>query len=214
MPARIKGVSAKLTEAAREEFLEKGFESASIRDIAAKAGTSPRAVYTRFKNKEELFAAVVRPVLDGFYKQFMADKEDYWDEESAKNRRPEDYYIRYLEYAYAHRTEFILVLERSAGTRYEGFIRDLAEADIRSVVCHLEMLHTHGTDFGTDETDILFVESITYSFYSDLFKPLTKGMPLDKAKKYAAALTNFYNFGLMGIMGMTSPPGNIIKNNV
>ena len=76
------------------------------------------------------------------------------------------------------------------------------------------MLHTHGTDFGTDETDILFVESITYSFYSDLFKPLTKGMPLDKAKKYAASLTNFYNFGLMGIMGMTSPPENIIKNNV
>ena len=209
MPARIKGVSAKLTEAAREEFLDKGFESASIRDIAAKAETSPRAVYTRFKNKEELFAAVVQPVLDEFYKQFMADKEDYWDEESAKNRRPEDYYIRYLEYAYAHRNEFMLVLERSAGTRYESFVKDLAEADIMSVVCHLEMLHTHDIDFGADETNILFVESITYSFYSDLFKPLTRGLSLDTAKQYATTLTNFYNFGLMGIMGMISPPDSV-----
>ena len=176
MPVRIKGVSAKLIEAAREEFFDKGFKSASIRDISSKAETSPRAVYTRFKNKEELFAAVVQPVLDSFYEQFMADKEEYRDEESEKN----------------------------AGTRYENFIKDLAEADIKSVVSHLEMLHDHDIEFGADEKDILFVESITYSFYRDLFKPLIKCLSLDNAKQFAATLTNFYNFGLMGIMGMTS----------
>lgn len=200
MPSRIKGVSAKLIEAAREEFSAKGFEAASIRDIAAKAETSSRAVYTRFKNKEELFAAVVQPVIDSFYEQFKADKEDYWNEESAKNRKPEDCYIRYLEYAYAHKTEFILVLEKSAGTRYESFIKDLAEADIRSVVSHLDMLHEHNISFGADEADILFVNSITYSFYNDLFRPLTKELPLETAKQFAATLTNFYNFGLMGII--------------
>ena len=84
MPVRIKGVPAKLIEAAREEFFDKGFKSASIRDISSKAETSPRAVYTRFKNKEELFAAVVQPVLDSFCDQFMADKEEYW---SLKNRQ-------------------------------------------------------------------------------------------------------------------------------
>ena len=46
MPSRIKGISAKLIEAAREEFFMNGYEAASIRDIAAKAETSPRAVYT------------------------------------------------------------------------------------------------------------------------------------------------------------------------
>ena len=202
MPSRIKGVSAKLIDAAREEFLSKGFEAAFIRDIAARAGTSPRAVYTRFKNKEDLFAAVVQPVVSQFYEQFAADKEDYWDEKSAKTRKSEDYYIRYLEYAYAHRTEFILVLERSAGTRYEHFIKDLAEADVRSVVCHLDMLHEHDIAFGADNSDILFIESITYSFYNDLFTPLIKDLPLDTAKKFAVTLTNFYNFGLMGIMGL------------
>ena len=202
MPSRIKGVSAKLIEAAREEFSDKGYEAASIRDIAAKAETSPRAVYTRFKNKEELFAAVVRPAIDSFYEQFKHDKEDYWNEESAKTRNPEDYYIRYLEYAYAHKTEFLLVLERSAGTRYESFIKDLSEADVQSVVCHLDMLREHDISFGTDEADILFVNSITYSFYNDLFRPLTNGLPLDTAKRFAATLTNFYNFGLMGIIGL------------
>ena len=202
MPSRIKGVSAKLIEAAREEFSDKGYEAASIRDIAAKAETSPRAVYTRFKNKEELFAAVVQPTIDSFYEQFKHDKEDYWNEESAKTRNPEDYYIRYLEYAYSHKTEFLLVLEKSAGTRYESFIKDLSEADVQSVVCHLDMLREHDISFGTDEADILFVNSITYSFYNDLFRPLTNGLPLDTAKRFAATLTNFYNFGLMGIIGL------------
>ena len=211
MPARIKGVSARLLEAAREEFLDKGYEAASIRDIAAKAETSPRAVYTRFKNKEELFAAVVQPVMDNFYEQFRYDKEDYWDEKSAETRKPEDYYIRYLEYAYAHKTEFILVLEKSAGTRYESFVKDLAEADVRSVVCHLEMLREHNPGFGADEADILFVNSITYSFYNDLFRPLTNGLPLDTAKRFAATLTNFYNFGLMGIMGLGASAENRVR---
>ena len=202
MPSRIKGVSAKLIEAAREEFSDKGYEAASIRDIAAKAETSPRAVYTRFKNKEELFAAVVQPTIDSFYEQFKHDKEDYWNEESAKTRNPEDYYIRYLEYAYAHKTEFLLVLEKSAGTRYESFIKDLSEADVQSVVCHLDMLREHDISFGADEADVLFVNSITYSFYNDLFRPLTNGLPLDTAKRFAATLTIFYNFGLMGIIGI------------
>lgn len=202
MPSRIKGISARLIEAAREEFFINGYEAASIREIAAKAETSPRAVYTRFKNKEELFAAVVQPTVDSFYEQFKHDKEDYWDEESAKNRKTEDYYIRYLEYAYANKTEFILVLEKSAGTRYESFIKDLAEADVQSVVCHLDMLSEHDISFGADEADILFVNSITYSFYNDLFRPLINGLPLDTAKRYASTLTNFYNFGLMGIIGL------------
>lgn len=42
MPRRIEGVTEKLIEAARQEFLENGFEGASIRTIAAKAETSPR----------------------------------------------------------------------------------------------------------------------------------------------------------------------------
>ena len=48
MPKRISGVSARLLECAKSEFLEKGFQDASIREIAKKADTSSRAVYTRF----------------------------------------------------------------------------------------------------------------------------------------------------------------------
>ena len=79
MPQRIIGVSKRLIEVAKKEFLEKGFEGASIRTIAREAETSPRAVYTRFENKEELFAAVLEPVYSDFMKMFNEDKILYWN---------------------------------------------------------------------------------------------------------------------------------------
>ena len=79
MPQRIIGVSKRLIKAAGEEFLKNGFEGSSIRTIAEKAQTSPRAIYTRFKNKESLFEAVIEPAYSDFMTLFKNDKEIYWE---------------------------------------------------------------------------------------------------------------------------------------
>ncbi len=53
-----------IAEAAFEMFLEKGFSSTRIDDVAAKAGVSKGTVYLYFENKEALFnAAIDRAVL-------------------------------------------------------------------------------------------------------------------------------------------------------
>ena len=41
---RIEGVTERLLAAAREEFLEKGYEAASLRAIAERAGSSKGAI--------------------------------------------------------------------------------------------------------------------------------------------------------------------------
>ena len=48
---------AAITQAAVEVFARKGFQGASVDDIAAAAGVSKGTVYGYFKNKEELFYA-------------------------------------------------------------------------------------------------------------------------------------------------------------
>lgn len=48
-----------IVDAARETFLAKGFDGASMDAIALKASVSKRTVYNRFKSKEELFAAAI-----------------------------------------------------------------------------------------------------------------------------------------------------------
>lgn len=48
-----------ILDAARSAFAESGYETASIRHIAAKAGVDASLVYHYFTNKEELFAASI-----------------------------------------------------------------------------------------------------------------------------------------------------------
>ena len=44
-----------IIEAAKMEFLQNGFQSASIGNIAKRAGVTTGAIYTRYKGKDELF---------------------------------------------------------------------------------------------------------------------------------------------------------------
>ncbi|WP_347496318.1 TetR/AcrR family transcriptional regulator [Ruminococcus flavefaciens] len=50
MANRTPGVTEKLLEYAMHEFLTNGYNGASMRTIAENAGTTPRAIYTRYQN--------------------------------------------------------------------------------------------------------------------------------------------------------------------
>ena len=58
----------KITECAKKEFLEKGFENASMRVIAENAGYTTGILYGRFADKGELFRAIVKDTADAFPK--------------------------------------------------------------------------------------------------------------------------------------------------
>ena len=57
------GTRELLIEAAKKEFLEKGYNKASLRTICANAGVTTGALYFFFENKADLFAAIVDPPL-------------------------------------------------------------------------------------------------------------------------------------------------------
>jgi AcrR family transcriptional regulator len=59
-PKELAGeVDERVLDAAREIFLEHGFEGASIDEIAQAARSGKQTIYARFRNKRELFKAVV-----------------------------------------------------------------------------------------------------------------------------------------------------------
>jgi AcrR family transcriptional regulator len=62
-PAETGEDSAKrrqIVEGARQVFLARGFDAASMADIAKAAGVSKGTLYVYFKDKEELFGAIVK----------------------------------------------------------------------------------------------------------------------------------------------------------
>lgn len=57
--------------AAGDLFLTKGFERASMDDVAKAAGVSKQTVYSHFQTKERLYAAVIRAVCEDYFPDAM-----------------------------------------------------------------------------------------------------------------------------------------------
>lgn len=110
-------VRGALLKSGREEFLAHGFEKASLRAICKKAGLTTGAFYSHFSGKEELFDALVKPMIEDFFRLY----ETVIAEELSDLTTGIDNELTAITYAVRHRDEFRLLFECSAGTKYEGF---------------------------------------------------------------------------------------------
>jgi AcrR family transcriptional regulator len=63
---------------AKEVFLEMGFESASMDEVAARAGTSKRSLYAHYQSKEKLFLAFIE-LVRGLFLSKLKMPGDYSD---------------------------------------------------------------------------------------------------------------------------------------
>lgn len=64
-------------EAAREVFLEQGYEAASVNDVVRRAGGSLATLYAQFGNKEGLFFAVLQDQHERFVRAITPDCVDH-----------------------------------------------------------------------------------------------------------------------------------------
>lgn len=64
-------------QAAREVFLEEGFEAASVNDVVRRAGGSLATLYAQFGNKEGLFLAVVQDQHDRLVRAMAPENVDH-----------------------------------------------------------------------------------------------------------------------------------------
>ena len=138
---------------------------------------------------------------------FKNDKKVYW--ENAENgklpEKPEEYYTKYLDFAYNHKKQFTLLLTSSKGSRFESFIENLVQMDLDYLYTYLpRVLNNHLAPSSdllkswgiSDSSRRLFFESITLSFYQNLFIPFKKNMLLEDARDYIIKLTQFYSAGI------------------
>jgi AcrR family transcriptional regulator len=65
--------------AAKDVFLEMGFERASMDMVAARAATSKRSLYAHFESKDRLFLAVVE-LVRGLYLDGLKTPDDYGED--------------------------------------------------------------------------------------------------------------------------------------
>lgn len=67
----------RIIEAATTEFLEFGFQGASLRRIAQRANLSTGALYTRYESKDALFCSIVKDILSEISHEFDPLRQGY-----------------------------------------------------------------------------------------------------------------------------------------
>ena len=121
----------KLIACAKKEFLEKGFAKASLRSISAAAGMTTGAVYFFCKDKNGLFGAVVEEplqrIMHTIHQHFsddMATDISHFQHHAGDH---DDFAEAMISMLYADRDALLLLLEKSAGSSYEGIIDRIIE---------------------------------------------------------------------------------------
>ena len=114
---RRKQTEQKLIRSGRAEFLKKGYVKASLRDICKAAGVTTGAFYFSFESKEALMTAILDPVIAD-YEHMCAELAQREEEDPGT---ADDNERQIMEYLSEHRAEAIILMDRSEGSRYEGF---------------------------------------------------------------------------------------------
>lgn len=99
-----------LVEVARELFAREGLEATTMNDIAAQSGKGRRTLYTYFRNKEDIYAAVIEGELERLSERL--------DEVASLDAEPEQKIITLI---YTHLNMIRETVARNGSLRAEFF---------------------------------------------------------------------------------------------
>ena len=135
--------NAKIIQYMKEEFLEYGFEKASLNRVSAKVGITTAGLYKHFDSKEDMFSFLVKDTLDDFY-DLTTKAEKQMDETESYNPFQSDWATAWADFIYEHYTGVKLLICCSVGSKYESFEDDLIEMETEGNKAYAKALRKTG----------------------------------------------------------------------
>lgn len=188
----------KILASARQEFLDCGYQEASLRRICRQAGLTTGALYKRFKGKDELFVSVLAPTLADLEAYAQEQKErdyEFLDEGSMAQmweHRLEDIEA-IMHIFYQHRENMQLLLFRSQGSSQADFKASLPRLATLETYRYLEQAYEAGQI--PQLIDRAFLESAMFAYYTALIEPLAQDWPEDRALAYGREIIRLFDWG-------------------
>ena len=190
-------IDPKLLESAKKEFLERGFELASLKDICDRAQVTTGALYNRYKGKEELFAKVVEETVlsieDARSKRSSIDLEAASDEDLKKMwKMNKEALYWWFELFEKHKDGVILLIRCSAGTRYANFKHDFVEVVTEtSYEIYEEMKRRKLTSKNISKKIMHTVHS---AYFEMVYEPYVHGFSWEEICEIIDAMMNLLDF--------------------
>lgn len=189
----------------KDEFLEKGFRAASLRNIVKKAGVTTGAFYGYYKSKEMLFHALVEEPARIFLTRFEEVQNSFFtlsEEEQVHNMGSHSnvFLDWMIEYIYNNFDAFKLIFCCAEGTEYEDFIHRMVEIEEKSNHQFISVLQGLGYTVKEIEPQLehIIISSMLYGFCEIVIHDMQKY----QAQKFIKGLQEFYTAGWVKIMGL------------
>lgn len=194
-----------ILDAGKNEFLDKGFQSASLRRIVRQAGVTTGAFYGYFSSKEDLFSALVEEPACMLLSRFTQAQEIF--SSLPPDEQPDqmgeisgdcmDWMVNYI---YRHFDAFKLILCCAEGTEYERFVHTMVEIEREGTHRFLDVLKGMGRS--VREIDSQLEHILISGMFSGFFEIVVHDMPIEHSKRYVQELREFYTAGWQKIMGL------------
>jgi len=154
---------ASILQAARAEFLERGFQDTSMRTIARLSGVTLSNIYNYFRDKDTLFRAVLQPLLDAFEDLLARHNSDYYlttDVYSMKSYQ-EHMLDEFMRLPQHFRAELRLLLFHAAGSSLEHFRDTFCERQTREGIRYICLMKERYPDRVTGDVSPFFLRTVS-----------------------------------------------------
>lgn len=199
MSVQNRAINLRLFESAKVEFLEKGYQNASLQDICKNAGVTTGALYKRYKGKEELFGAVVEPFIqmfNAFLEAEIKSEFEYLKQDQLETLWNDEIRIlhiqRSMNFFYDNFDGMRLLLCCSQGTSYESFLHDFS-AEMTNLTARF-MSEARKQNSAIKLMDIEELHIFETAFCSAMFEPIIHNFSREKALTYCEKLSDFFNW--------------------
>ena len=161
-------------------------------------------LYRHYADKEAMFNAMVEPLIEnikGWTRKHTNKKYDLLEGNVPDNELFGETFIDMVkEVILPRRDEFILLISRSAGTKYENYLHDYVEDNQREFLEAIRNLKRKGyqtAELGEEELHMLLSAYLTACF-----EPIIHYYDDTKVIKYLNTVHEFFMPGWLKIMGI------------
>lgn len=201
MPRDKTATHLKVLEAAREEFMEYGYDAASMRRIGQRCSMTAAGLYRHCRDKAGLFGELVTPSIekiDAWLEAHISrsihtmetDEVDLWKDSEIDMMR---------DLIYPNMEEYRLLLTKAKGSPYENFLHDLTERHQQQMLSFLPMLRERG--YAPREIDPKELHLLLSAYTTAMFEPVVHGYSQEEAYRCLNTLETFFLPGWKQLLG-------------
>ena len=210
MTEKAENTRINILNTAMNHFLKYGFTGASLRNIVKDAGLTTGAFYKYYSTKEALLNALIDPYVEHVYQIYDDILEEFLKlpvEEQTKNMTgtSSEGMTQIVDYVYEHYNNFRLLLKCGDSGKYEDFIHNMVDREMKSSVMYMEKLKSAGIT--VPEVSESLMHMIYTGFFSSVFQIIEHDMDRETAEKNVYQLREFNTGGWERLWGIEFPTG-------